>query len=256
MRIAAANLTSGTMQSYDPGNGIRILQGVHPDVVLLQEMNYGDDSTTKLRALVDAMCGVECVYNRGMGNIPNGVLSRYPILESGTWTDPKTTTRDFTWARIDVPGPHDLWAVSVHLLTSNPTERDAEAASIVAQLQAKVPAGDHVVLGGDFNTDVRTEIAISTLSAIFSTAAPYPADGNGNGNTSGPRTRPYDWLLASPGLRALEAPVIIGAAHFDAGLVVDTRVYTPLADIAPALANDSGAQGMQHMAVVRDFLLQ
>ena len=48
----------------------------------------------------------------------------------------------------------------------------------------------------------------------------------------------------------------IGAAQFANGLVVDTRVYTPLADLAPALATDSGATGMQHMAVVRDFLLQ
>lgn len=39
------------------------------------------------------------------------------------------------------------------------------------------------------------------------------------------------------------------------GLVVDTRIYTPLGDLAPAELADSDAANMQHMAVVRDFLV-
>lgn len=39
----AANLTSGSGQTYDPGHGIRILEGVHGDVMLMQEMNFGFD---------------------------------------------------------------------------------------------------------------------------------------------------------------------------------------------------------------------
>lgn len=256
VRIAAANLTSGNNQSYDPGPGMHILGGVHADIVLMQEMNYGDNSTTALRALVDGACGTACDFTRGSGMIPNAVLSRYPILESGTWTDASVSNRDFTWAHIDVPGPIDLWAVSVHLLTTNPTLRDTEASSIVQQIQANVPAGDYVVVGGDFNTDVRAEPCITTFDAVLSTASPYPADGNGNDKTSGPRTRPYDWVLVSSPLRAREAPVAIGAAQFATGLVVDTRIYTPIADLAPALVGDSGAPNMQHMAVVRDFLLE
>ncbi|APR88106.1 Endonuclease/exonuclease/phosphatase family protein [Minicystis rosea] len=258
MRIAAGNLTSGNSPNYDAGPGRRIFAGVHADVLLMQEMNYGDNSTTKLRELVDAVCGTECVFQRGSGDIPNAVVSRHPIVESGTWTDPKVTNRDFTWARIDVPGPVDLWAVSVHLLTSNPTDRNAEATALLAAMVGKVPAGDYLVMGGDFNTDKRdpaVEPVVSTLEARFVTAAPYPADGDGNSNTSGPRTRPYDWVLASPDLHAFGTPVLIGAAQFEAGLVVDTRVYTPIADLAPALDTDSAAPNMQHMAVVRDFLL-
>src|SRR5205085_11524393 len=40
LRLVAANLTSGNFQSWDPGDGIRILEGLHPDVVLVQEFNY------------------------------------------------------------------------------------------------------------------------------------------------------------------------------------------------------------------------
>jgi endonuclease/exonuclease/phosphatase family metal-dependent hydrolase len=221
----------------------------------MQEMNYGNNTTADIRALADAVCGAACAVHRGAGQIPNGVVSRYPILESGTWTDPKVSNRDFAWTRIDVPGPVDLWAVSVHLLTSNATERNAEASSLVSQLQAKVPAGDFMVVGGDFNTDARTEAALTSFSAIFSIAAPYPADNKANGNTNASRSKPYDWVLPSPGLRGYETAVRIGASVFPSGLVVDTRVYTPIAELAPALSSDSGASSMQHMAVVRDFVL-
>jgi hypothetical protein len=40
--------------------------------------------------------------------IANGSISRWPILESGEWDAPLRGTRDFVWARIDIPGPKDL----------------------------------------------------------------------------------------------------------------------------------------------------
>ena len=85
------------------------------------------------------------------------------------------------------------------------------------------------------------------------TAAPHPADGSGNGNTSAPRSKPYDWLLADPDLSPLGVPVVVGQRGFAAGLVFDSRVFTPLADVGPVQAGDSAAQNMQHMPVVRDF---
>lgn len=253
-RVVAANLTSGNDQSYDPGAGLRILQGIHADIVLMQEVNYGLDTFEDMRQITDDICGQDCTMARGTGQIPNAVISRYPVLESGSWVDPKVQNRDFTWARLDIPGPDDLWAVSVHLLTSSESERAEEAAALVVQLEAQVPPGALLVMGGDFNTTSRDEAALKTLSARFSVTGPYAADGDGNDTTNGSRTKPYDWVLASPELRALETPVLVGASHFDAGLVVDTRVYTPISDLSPAETTDSAAPNMQHMAVVRDFL--
>jgi Endonuclease/Exonuclease/phosphatase family len=257
VRVVAANLTSGNLQSYDPLEGQRILQGLRPDVVLIQEFNFGNNTTATLQAFVDATTfDAGFAWSRGAGQIPNGVLSRWPIAASGEWIDPQVSNRTFAWARIDLPGPRDLWAVSVHLLTSNPNQRDLEARALLQRLEGQVPRGDLVVVGGDFNTDVRTEICFATLLPRLVTNGDEPADLGGNTGTNRNRTKPYDQVLASPCLRALQAPVQIGANRFDAGLVFDTRTYDPLADVAPAQAGDSAAVGMQHMAVVKDFAVQ
>ena len=87
IRIVAANLTSGNGQDYDPGHGARILRGLQPDVVLLQEFNYLNNTAADFRAWVDATFGTTFSYMREAGGdqIPNGVVSRYPIISSGEW---------------------------------------------------------------------------------------------------------------------------------------------------------------------------
>lgn len=254
LRVMAANTTSGTQQSYDPGHGTRIFQGTDPDIVLLQEFNVGNNSAADLRAWVDTAFGTQFHYSREAGaQIPNGVVSRWPIIASGEWDDPRVSNRDFAWARIDVPGPTDLWAVSVHLLTTNSTERNAEARALVQFIKAQVPAGAYLVIGGDLNTGSRGESCIGTLSQVVSTSGPWPADKNGNDNTNARRNEPYDWVLVDADLKPWQVPTVIGSSTFPAGLVVDTRVYSSLAEISPAQSGDSGASYMQHMAVIKDF---
>ena len=256
LRLMAANITSGTQQSYDPGHGIRIFQGTDPDVAMLQEFNYGDNSPAALRAFVDEAFGTTFHYCREAGaQIPNGVVSRYPILGCGEWDDPRVTNRDFAWARIDMPGAKDLWAVSVHLLTASSTERNLEAQSLVQFIQANVPAGDYLVIAGDLNTDSRTEPCFSTLASVVSTSGAFPVDRNGNGHTNASRAKPYDHVLVDGDLVALQTAVVLGSSSYASGLVVDTRVHSPLSELSPALAGDSGAEAMQHMGVLKDFLL-
>lgn len=257
IRIVAANVTSGNYQSYDPGHGARILQGIAPDVVLIQEFNYGNNDAASIRSFVDDTFGPEFHYYRESGaQIPNGVISRLPILEAGKWTDTEVSNRSFVWARLDLPGTSELFVVSVHLLTSSSSARNSEARQIRDRILAHVPATDYVVIGGDFNTSTRTESCFSTLSAVVDVNGPWPADHHGNTYTNASRSKPYDHVLVSPELEAFEVPVVIGSSTFPNGLVVDTRVYEPIEEIAPARVGDSGATNMQHMAVVRDFVLQ
>lgn len=256
LRVMTANTTSGNRQSYDPGEGVRIFQGVHPDVALIQEFNYGDNSDTAIRGFVNTAFGSGFSYYRERGaQIPNGVASRYPIVASGNWVDPRVSNRSFAWARIDIPGTPDLWAVSVHLLTSNASNRDLEAKALVSEIQKAMPAGDYLVIGGDLNSGSRTEACLTSLSAVVSTTAPFPADNLGNANTSGSRSKPYDWVMPSPNLRSFATAVIIGAHSFANGLVVDSRVYAPISELSPVMMADSAASNMQHMAVVEDFMM-
>lgn len=256
VRAMAANLTSGNLQSYDPGHGMRIIEGAQPDVVLIQEWNYGLNTEQDFDDFVSMTLGGDFSYHRGTGQIPNGVISRWPIVEAGEWNDTASTNREFTWARIDLPGAADLWAVSVHLLTSSAATRNGEAQQLMQYLAANVPAGDYLLLGGDFNTDTWQEAAWATFAPLFDVAAPQPADQQGNGFTNGSRTKPYDGVFASRCLGLLQVPTVIGASPFDAGAVLDTRVYTPISELAPALATDSAATNMQHMGVVKDFLVR
>lgn len=253
VRVVAANLTSGTRQDYDGGEGIRIMAGIEGDVYLVQELNFGDGSVAALTDFATRACGAECeVVREGPGMLPNGIVSRFPILDSGVWDDPQTDTREFVWARIDVPGDTDLWAVSVHFLTTGGFDRDAEARAIVASVEREVPGDAHLIVGGDFNTFGGSTFTL--LESVVETDT-RPVDQSGDDDTNANRTRRLDGVLASPDLHGREIPVTLGAESFERGLVVDTRDYMPLADLAPAERDDSDAPGMQHMAVVRDFAL-
>jgi len=260
VRVVAANLSSGNFFNYDGGEGVRILQGLRPDIILIQEWRVGSGSPAELRTFVNQVCGMGCSYFRepltgDTGSlIPNGIISRYPILDAGEWADVAVPDRDFVWAVMDVPGPRHLFALSLHLYSSGgPTGRDGEGAVLVTNLATAVPAGALLLVGGDLNTDNRSEPLIGTLSQVVVTTGPYPADQAGNGDTNQPRNKPYDWLLPDQDLQASELPLLIGQNAFPSGLVLDTRFYTPLADLSPALAGDSDAGGMQHMAVAKDY---
>lgn len=253
LRLVAANLTSST-GDYE-AEGIRILQALRPDVAMLQEFNCDSNSSSALRACVNQAFGTGFEYARGKGDIPNGIVSRYPIVASGEWTDSHVANRTYVWAQIDLPGDKDLWAVSVHFLTTSASDRAKEGAELVAKLKAKVPASDYLVIGGDLNTRTRGEAVFSNLGALVVTSSPYPADRKNNTNTNAGRDRPYDHVLVDKDLKALQVPVVIGSSSFTGGLVADTRVYSPIYELSPAKATDSGASGMQHMAIVKDFAL-
>ena len=256
LRVMSANTTSGNNQSYDPGDGIRIFEGLKPDIVLIQEFNFGDNSATALRSFVDTAFGTTFAFFReAQGQLPNGIVSRYPIVAAGSWSDPEVSNRGFAWAKIAVPGKIPLWAVSLHLLTSGGSKRNAEAAALVSQIKSAIPTTDYLVVGGDLNTSSRTDGCVGTLAQIVTTGAPYPDDGHGNANTSAGRSTPHDWVMPDTDLARLQIPTRIGAQSFPAGLVFDSRVFSPLSDVAPVKAGDSAAPGMQHMAVLKDFSL-
>lgn len=255
VRIMAANL-NGDSQTYEPP-ALRIFQGIKPDVVAIQEFNYNNNTPADIRAMVDTAFGTNFVYFRESTsgyNIPNGVISRYPILNAGSWADAQQSqpNRGFAWAQIDLPGTNDLYVVSVHLLTSSATVRGNEAVALKNLIQANFPAGAWIVIAGDFNTDTRTESAMTTFKTFLSDN-PVPADNNGNSFTSQNRNHPHDYVLPSFSLTNIETASVFPSQSFPNGLVFDSTVYTPLSDVSPVLFGDS--TNGQHMGVIKDFLV-
>lgn len=253
VRVAAANLTCGRHPSYAPasdpeGAGARILQALAPDIVLIQEFN----TDVPIDQWVTDTFGPDFVfYREDDADIPNGVVSRYPITESGEWDDPTQSTRDFAWARIALPNHRFLWAISVHLYGQKSEVRVEEARELIRLVAENIPPDDLVVLGGDFNTPAPNSPSIGVLAESFATNGPQPADQSGDDDTNAKRTKPYDRVLPSRGLAAMEVPVSVGTQDFPHGLVFDSRVFEPLP--APARRDDSAAFQMQHMAVIRAF---
>lgn len=252
VRIMAANLT-GNSQRYEPF-ATRIFQGLKPDIVAIQEFNVGNNTAAEVRQFVDAAFGPDFHYFQETGaQIPNGIISRWPFRAFGQWTDPQVSNRDFVWAQLNIPGPDDLYVVSVHLHSGGgPVSRKLEADSLKARVAASFRPGAYVVIAGDFNFDTRTEAAM-TVFKTFLVDDPVPVDGRGDPDTNNGRSKPYDYVLTSANWRTNLIPTQLGASSpvFPSGLVFDSRVYSPLSAVAPVQSADSG--NAQHMAVVKDF---
>ena len=256
LRMMAANTTSGNAQSYEePGK--RIFQGLKPDIVMIQEFQVANNtSTSVLRSWVDETFGAHySFFCENYSGIPNGVISRWPILQSGSWDDTTIGDRGFAWAQIDIPGEKNLWVISVHLKASSDSasQRQSQAQQLVAYIQANVPANDYLMVGGDCNTYSYSEACLATLGSVVDVSEPRPVDERGDPDTNAGRSSPYDWVMAEPELDALEVPVTIGTLSFPTGLVFDSRVFSNLSLVSPVRSGDSGVSGMQHMAVVRSF---
>lgn len=267
LRLMTGNISSGNKQSYDNGEGIRIFQGLKPDVVMIQEFNYKDNSPAAIAEFVKTAFGKKYRFyreNEPSDQIPNGVISRFPIVESGEWEDSEMPNRDFAWAHIDIPGDRNLWAISVHLSSSKAKSRAAEAKKLAELIKEKVPAKDFVVLGGDFNVRSRQDEIIEILSSSVSEKS-APVDSEGRTETNIPHNKNYDWLLTDNDLEKYAVPVTFknprqneateGTNKFSTGLVFDSSTFKALDLVAPIKKGDSIAPGMQHFPIVKDFLL-
>ena len=257
IRVMAANLT-GNSQTYEAG-AIRIFQGLKPDIVAIQEFKYLGNTATDLRTMVDTAFGANFSFYRETGySIPNGIISRWPIMAAGSWEDIDTGVNDrgFAWARIDLPGSNDLYVVSVHLKASAGVEeesrRAAEAAQVKSLIQSNIPANAWVVVAGDCNIQSPGEGALATFKSFLSDA-PIPTDlpTGGDADTNNGRSERYDYVFPSPNFNTNRVATGVGSRSFPSGLVFDSRIFSPLADVTPVQAGDSS--NLQHMAVLKDF---
>lgn len=258
IRAMAANITSGNNSSYSPGHGVRIFKAVKPDIVMIQEFNWykqGDTDTAAMKLINEAFDPGYYVF-RGKGNIPNGIISRYPIIDAGYWSSNVIKDRDWNWALIDLPGKKELLVVSVHLSTD---KNKQEAPSLMTAIERKVSADVNnkldyfLMIGGDFNANYKGN---GSLAKNFKVDVTLPEDQAGNSGTAANRGKTLDHLFVDKAFHKFEVPVEIGSHSYNHGHVFDSRVYKKygeLGDVSPVQGDDSGSTNMQHMAVIRDF---
>lgn len=258
----SANLTTGNLQSYTFGEGLRIIRGTRPDIVMIQEFNYASktEGNNTPGALKEFM--IRAGFERGyfvresepMDSIPNGILSRFPIVEAGEWRDSHMANRDFIWARIELPNKERVLVVSVHLYNGSPGVRADQARTIMNRIKSVSQAHDHVIVGGDFNTKTPSERAIKEF-CVFVCQKAHARTTQGSYTTSMGGTYPYDWIFVSPSMQARMIPVQFGQLAFPDGLVFDSTSFPSLNLVPPILKSDSRAPGMQHLAVIKDFAM-
>ena len=260
--VMAANTTSGSYQEYE-GPGNRIFQALCPDVALIQEFNMTNGTTeAAYRVWVDQTFGTNFSYCHeplASANIPNGIVSRWPIVEYGEWDDTTLTDRDFVWAKIDLPGDKFLYAVSLHIKASSgyESQRTTETRALTNYIaQAGWSTNDYLAIGGDFNLQTRTETALAVLTAKVVSDAHQSADQVGNKNTNSGRDNPYDLVLPSPGLDARHRTYYFGGYSYANGIVYDTRIAWASGLPSPSLSADSAAVNMQHMGALKIFELE
>ncbi|MBU1908887.1 MAG: hypothetical protein KJ726_02445, partial [Verrucomicrobia bacterium] len=254
LTIMAANLTGMEQMYREPS--VRIFRGLLPDIVAIQEFKVADNNH---RAFVDRAFGtnfyymVEHSFRKVKFSIPNGIISRWPIIASGEWDDLSSWTRDFAWAIIDIPGSRNLHVVSVHFQYSGgDADRIREARDLVAYVRECVHPDDFLVIAGDLNTHGRNTEVLAILSAIV-TDAHQPADQAGDLDTNHTRTGDLDYVLPSANLDALHIPLTLDNITFADGMVFDSTLWpVPPYPIEP---NDSHERDMQHMAVMKAFAL-
>ncbi len=249
LTIATANLSDSTSQSYE-APGIRILQALKPDIVGIQEFNYKEGTSQDLARRI---FGTPFYFSRESGGarLPNGILSRYPIVAHGQWEDPYVANRCFAWATIAIPGPKPLHVVSVHLLQRHADRRGPEARHLLQLIRSTFPENDYVVLCGDLNISTRNSEALDELTTWFLDDH-QPADQNGNKNTNANRNRPYDFVLPNPALAPFHVPTLLAGHAFPDGLIFDTTLWDP--PPPPAKMQDS-VDNMQHMPVMKTFTI-
>ena len=289
LRIVTANTSSGYGR-YDEA-GMNMFYALDPDIIIIQE--FADASEYVVNSLENYFSNKynsevkysyyadKYKYNSSdkFNKIGNGIIVKgeNKIKETYQYQSPVMSDRNFDAALIDIPGDKDLLAISLHLATEN-TKRAKEYPEVVNFINEINPNNKYyVVIGGDLNSgDITTihsywksvvDTSCSESGSVTRCSGKYPSDQLGNqatnnSNKDNDPTKPMrrkhlDWLFADKKFTELAVPVMIGERAFPFGYVLDPRVQDPIEDIYPSVPEDflRKGVGIQHMPVVRDFLI-
>lgn len=260
--VMAGNLTSGTnlvtgTYTYDE-TAQRIIRRLQPDVLAIQEWKFTNASA---RAFVDSVLGTNYHFyiepESDGSPIPNGVISRWPIIASNEWTDSYVGSRDHVHVTIDLPGSRNLNVISTHFKAgdtgSDATDRINQARELTNYIaSASFSSNDYLVIAGDLNLTNRSETSFQIVTQIV-TDAEQPVDQNGVPNTNLGLNRPYDHVLPNDLLNGEHLPLNIGGHTYTSGAVFVSAQFDD--HLLPVLVEDSYTINRTHHAILKLFNL-
>jgi endonuclease/exonuclease/phosphatase family metal-dependent hydrolase len=160
---------------------------------------------------------------------PGHVLSRYPILQSRTFShfDPTVELVPFSRtagaALLDVDG-EQVWVVVIHLHPGDVAMREREADLLKEHVEELMPVAEQVVVVGDFNCDVEERVHEHLKGLDFVNAMAEVGGGvQLTMDTVGINEWRIDHIYASAALaaRLQQAMVVRGAGFRDDGPQVE-----------------------------------
>ena len=231
--IVAANLVNGTVTVGDVTAwgeaGQRLLRTLQPDIVAIQEWVITNAS---YQAFVDLNFGAGYYYVvdgvTGQYAIPNGIISRWPILETNIWDDTVAGYREHLHARIDLPGTKDLNLVSVHFKAGDTAgdiaAREDQAQALTNYIRiANFGTSNYLAIAGDLNQSNRTDETVLSILGNYVSDAKQPTTKSGSKDTNPADERPYDYVLPDAALEAVAQAVTYNGSSFADGFIFDTR---------------------------------
>ena len=148
---------------------------------------------------------------------PGHVLSRFPVRESRVFShaipseEVPPFSRCFGAALLELPGGGLLWVVDVHLHPSDRALREREAGFLAERLVELEAQTDHIVVLGDFNSEVDEEVHRVARSMGYSNAMEQAGGGiQHTMDTEGKRPHAIDHIYASaPFARRLRSATVV-----------------------------------------------
>ncbi len=232
-------MTWNVLWSNENTNSIvQNIRNVGVDVVALQELTVDQQTAIERKPYIRQ----HYPYRRTIdtfGSTGIGLLSRYPIVDSGIQETPP-----LIWARLNIGSGQSVMVVTAHPVLNNPRlehfdpiYRDMQFDVMRTVVEPMLLRNEAVIVAGDFNVTEREPGYHQLTAGLLDT---HLSTGNGLGNTWRPRQflkvplglLRIDYLLGSPRARPLRSRVDCTNLDSDHCMVLGTFELLPAEPVA------------------------
>lgn len=198
----------------------KVIEDADPDIVVLQEVSRVRlmDGSPDLSTWFSRRLGMPVIFQGTEEPIwGNAILSRYPVLESGSGDLPRAGTligRGYLWAGVDVGGPQPLLVIATHLhhIDDEPLPRQAQVPVILEFWNEQ----GFSLLMGDLNAKPDSVEMGMVAAAGMVDSWGEAGEGLGLTSSSGNPEKRIDWIWHTDDMVAVEIQVLqtLASDHF------------------------------------------